>query len=108
MLWVIGGALESFSIQSCMLLFMKAVGRYSVPQNNTYPLGITAIGKNPRLWIMTSLIRRYHVYASYRDFDRCDRAALAMGSRRVWSTGCRLYPAPHLESPNIGQARSIL
>jgi hypothetical protein len=47
MLWVIGGALESFSIQSCMLLFMKAIGRYSVPQNNTYPLGITAIGRLP-------------------------------------------------------------
>lgn len=44
MLWVIGGALESFSIQSCMLLFMKAVKKYSVTQNNTYPLGITAIG----------------------------------------------------------------
>jgi hypothetical protein len=106
MLWVIGGALESFSIQSCMLLFMKAVGRYSVPQNNTYPLGITAIGMNLRLWI--TLIRRYRVYASHRDLDRCDRAAFTMGSGRVWSTGYLLYPAPRLDSPNIGQARSIL
>ncbi|ORY35925.1 major facilitator superfamily domain-containing protein [Naematelia encephala] len=44
MLWVIGGALEAFSTQTCMLLWMKATGRYTVSNNNTYPLGITAVG----------------------------------------------------------------
>ncbi|EFW98884.1 major facilitator superfamily transporter pantothenate [Grosmannia clavigera kw1407] len=41
--WVIGGALEAFTTQSCMLLWMKASKLFSVPQNNTYPLGITAV-----------------------------------------------------------------
>ena len=44
MFWVIGGALEAFSSQSCMLLWLKATGTFSVTQNNNYPLGITAIG----------------------------------------------------------------
>ncbi|KAL1960884.1 hypothetical protein VTO42DRAFT_5867 [Malbranchea cinnamomea] len=44
MFWVIGGALEAFSTQTCMVLWMKASGLFTVPQNNTYPLGITAIG----------------------------------------------------------------
>ncbi|KAK2802883.1 hypothetical protein FQN51_004145 [Onygenales sp. PD_10] len=44
MFWVIGGALEAFSTQSCMLLWMKTTDRFTVPQNNNYPLGITAIG----------------------------------------------------------------
>ncbi|PGG99023.1 hypothetical protein AJ79_08722 [Helicocarpus griseus UAMH5409] len=44
MFWVIGGALEAFSTQSCMLLWMKTTDRFSIPQNNNYPLGITAIG----------------------------------------------------------------
>ncbi|RSH92812.1 hypothetical protein EHS25_008258 [Saitozyma podzolica] len=43
MLWVVGGALEAFSTQSCMLLMMNALG-FSVPQKNTYTLGITAVG----------------------------------------------------------------
>lgn len=42
--WVVGGALEAFSTQSCMLLWMKAAGRFSRAQNNTYPLGVTAVG----------------------------------------------------------------
>jgi ACS family pantothenate transporter-like MFS transporter len=42
--WVIGGALEAFSTQSCMLLWMQASNHFTVPQNNDYPLGITAIG----------------------------------------------------------------
>lgn len=42
--WVIGGALEAFTTQSCMLLWMRASKLFTVPQNNTYPLGITAIG----------------------------------------------------------------
>jgi ACS family pantothenate transporter-like MFS transporter len=44
MFWVIGGALEAFSTQSCMLLWMKATGHFSVANNNDYPLGLTAIG----------------------------------------------------------------
>ncbi len=44
MFWVIGGALEAFCNQSCMLLWMKATKRYSVEDNNDYPLGVTAIG----------------------------------------------------------------
>jgi ACS family pantothenate transporter-like MFS transporter len=44
MFWVIGGALEAFSTQSCMLLWMKSTKMFSVPQNNDYPLGVTAIG----------------------------------------------------------------
>lgn len=43
--WILGGALEAFATQSCMVLWMKASGEFTVPQNNTYPLGITAIGK---------------------------------------------------------------
>jgi ACS family pantothenate transporter-like MFS transporter len=42
--WVIGGALEAFSTQSCMLLWMKTTGKFSVANNNDYPLGLTAIG----------------------------------------------------------------
>jgi len=42
--WMLGGALEAYSTQTCMVLWMKASGLFSVPQNNTYPLGITAIG----------------------------------------------------------------
>ncbi len=34
MFWVIGGALEAFSTQSCMLLWMKAVKRFSISNNN--------------------------------------------------------------------------
>jgi ACS family pantothenate transporter-like MFS transporter len=45
MLWVVGGALEAFSTQSCMLLMMNALG-FSVPQKNTYTLGITAVGQS--------------------------------------------------------------
>jgi MFS transporter, ACS family, pantothenate transporter len=41
---MLGGALEAFSTQTCMVLWMKADGGFTVPQNNTYPLGITAIG----------------------------------------------------------------
>lgn len=41
---MIGGALEAFSTQTCMVLWMKASGLFTVPQNNMYPLGITAIG----------------------------------------------------------------
>ncbi|KAK2784974.1 hypothetical protein FQN53_008025 [Emmonsiellopsis sp. PD_33] len=48
MFWVIGGALEAFSTQSCMLLWMKTTDRFTVPQNNNYPLGITAIGTSPQ------------------------------------------------------------
>jgi len=44
MFWVIGGALEAFSTQTCMLLWMKATKRFTLSQNNTYPLGITAVG----------------------------------------------------------------
>lgn len=44
MFWIIGGALEAFTTQTCMVLWMKASGDFTVPQNNTYPLGITAIG----------------------------------------------------------------
>ena len=43
MLWVIGGALEAFSTQNCMLLWMKYAG-FGPTKNNTYPLGITAVG----------------------------------------------------------------
>ncbi|TPX13698.1 uncharacterized protein E0L32_005901 [Thyridium curvatum] len=42
--WMLGGALEAFSTQTCMLLWMRASGEFTVPQNNNYPLGITAIG----------------------------------------------------------------
>ncbi|RSM09142.1 hypothetical protein CEP52_004237 [Fusarium oligoseptatum] len=42
--WMLGGALEAYSTQTCMVLWMKASGLFTVPQNNTYPLGITAIG----------------------------------------------------------------
>ena len=44
---MLGGALEAYSTQTCMVLWMKASGLFSVPQNNTYPLGITAIGTSP-------------------------------------------------------------
>jgi ACS family pantothenate transporter-like MFS transporter len=44
MFWVIGGALEAFSTQSCMLLWMNTTGKFSVANNNDYPLGLTAIG----------------------------------------------------------------
>ncbi|KAH8690933.1 major facilitator superfamily domain-containing protein [Talaromyces proteolyticus] len=44
MFWVLGGALEAFTTQTCMVLWMKASKLFTVPQNNTYPLGITAIG----------------------------------------------------------------
>ena len=44
MFWVIGGALEAFTTQNCMVLWMKASEIFTVPQNNTDPLGITAIG----------------------------------------------------------------
>ena len=43
---MIGGALEAFSTQTCMVLWMRASGEFTVPQNNTYPLGITAIGQD--------------------------------------------------------------
>ncbi|TVY27122.1 Pantothenate transporter [Lachnellula hyalina] len=42
--WVIGGALEAFNTQSCMLLWMKSTKKFTVPQNNDYPLGLYAIG----------------------------------------------------------------
>lgn len=45
--WVIGGALEAFSTQSCMLLWMKSTKRFTVSQNNDYPLGLTAVGNYP-------------------------------------------------------------
>jgi ACS family pantothenate transporter-like MFS transporter len=41
---MIGGALEAYSTQTCLILWMKESGLFSVPQRNTYPLGITAIG----------------------------------------------------------------
>lgn len=41
--WVVGGALEAFSTQACMLLWMKAAG-YDREQNVTFPLGVTAVG----------------------------------------------------------------
>ncbi|KAB5533651.1 major facilitator superfamily domain-containing protein [Coniochaeta sp. 2T2.1] len=44
MFWVIGGALEAFCNQSCMLIWMKASGEFTVAQNNNYFLGVTAIG----------------------------------------------------------------
>jgi ACS family pantothenate transporter-like MFS transporter len=44
MLWVLGGALEAFSTQSCLILWMKASEHFSIPQINTYPLGVTAVG----------------------------------------------------------------
>lgn len=43
---MLGGALEAYSTQTCMVLWMKASGLFTVTQNNTYPLGITAIGKH--------------------------------------------------------------
>lgn len=43
---MIGGLLESYATQSCMLLWMKATERFSVPQINDYPLVITAVGKS--------------------------------------------------------------
>lgn len=49
---MLGGALEAYSTQTCMVLWMKASGLFTVPQNNTYPLGITAIGMLLVLWIM--------------------------------------------------------
>ncbi|KAM0554920.1 hypothetical protein ACHAPJ_006656 [Fusarium lateritium] len=42
--WMLGGALEAYTTQTCMVLWMKASGLFTVPQNNTYPLGITVIG----------------------------------------------------------------
>lgn len=44
MFWVLGGALEAFSTQTCMILWMKASGLFTRVQNNNYPVGITAIG----------------------------------------------------------------
>ncbi|KFX87631.1 hypothetical protein V490_08133 [Pseudogymnoascus sp. VKM F-3557] len=44
MFWVIGGALEAFCTQNCMLLWLKSTGEFSVAENNNYPLGVTAIG----------------------------------------------------------------
>lgn len=43
LLWVLGGALEAFSTQNCMLLWMQARG-YDRGQNVTYPLGVTGVG----------------------------------------------------------------
>ncbi|KAK3175460.1 hypothetical protein K4F52_010248 [Lecanicillium sp. MT-2017a] len=42
--WMIGGALEAYSTQTCMILWMKESGLFQVTHRNTYPLGITAIG----------------------------------------------------------------
>lgn len=44
---MLGGALEAYSTQTCMVLWMKASGLFTIPQNNTYPLGIAAIGMFP-------------------------------------------------------------
>lgn len=46
MFWVIGGALEAFCTQNCMLLWLNSTGEFSVAENNNYPLGVTAIGKH--------------------------------------------------------------
>jgi ACS family pantothenate transporter-like MFS transporter len=43
LLWGIGGLIEGFSSFTCMLLWMKASGEFSVQQNNNYPLVISAI-----------------------------------------------------------------
>lgn len=44
MLWVIAGETESFSSNSLISLWMQAQDRYSVPQLNNYPTGVTAVG----------------------------------------------------------------
>lgn len=41
---MIGGALEAYSTQTCMILWMKESGLFQVTHRNTYPLGITVIG----------------------------------------------------------------
>lgn len=41
--------MEAFTTQTCMVLWMKASKLFTVPQNNTYPLGITAIGRSKSL-----------------------------------------------------------
>jgi MFS transporter, ACS family, pantothenate transporter len=52
--WVIGGALEAFCNQSCMLIWMKASGEFTVAQNNNYFLGVTAIGRSFRFQRQTT------------------------------------------------------
>ncbi|QKX62387.1 uncharacterized protein TRUGW13939_09546 [Talaromyces rugulosus] len=62
--WMLGGALEAFSSQTCMVLWMKASKLFTVDQNNTYPLGITAIGI--ALTLLTSVaIDATKVHAPY-------------------------------------------
>lgn len=43
MLWVIGGALEAISNQSCMILALKAEGTFSIAQINEWPTAINGI-----------------------------------------------------------------
>lgn len=56
MFWILGGALEAFTTQSCMVLWMKASKQFTVPQNNDYPLGITAIGPYSLSYRHTSVV----------------------------------------------------
>lgn len=55
MFWVLGGGLEAYCNQNCMLLWIKTTGRYTVPQNNNYPLGVISIGKHSHPVAMKSL-----------------------------------------------------
>lgn len=58
--WVAGGALEAFSTQNCMLLWMEATGRFGRDANVTYPLGVTAVG------IVATLVTALAIDASGR------------------------------------------
>ncbi|KAF4635795.1 hypothetical protein G7Y89_g2299 [Cudoniella acicularis] len=44
MLWIIAGETESFSSNSLLALYMKAINRYSVSQLNNYSTGVPAVG----------------------------------------------------------------
>lgn len=43
MLWVIGGALEAISNQSCMILALKAEGTFTIAQINQWPTAINGV-----------------------------------------------------------------
>lgn len=53
MLWIIAGETESFSSNSLLSLYMKALSGYTVSQLNNYPTGVPAVGIVSTLFFAT-------------------------------------------------------
>lgn len=104
---MLGGALEAFSTQTCMLLWMRASGEFTVPQNNNYPLGITAIGIV--LTLVTSVaIDATKVHGPYGLFACLVQliACIILLNWNVVGTGAKM--AAYCKTPTCAQQLPVL